>query len=382
MSDRLTLADILGGGVSVEWHEAVSLVRDVAARVSDAHVIPELNQIEIAPDGRVEITGGDHSGDPIRRLGQMLQALLGHSAPPVQLRLLITQSTAPAPSFGSIRAFDEALAYFERPGRDIVLKALRERAMAAPRADDSASAPTLDILAPLPATEPQKRSDKRSSRNSARHGQKVVVSAAILVALFAGVAWYTSAFWTTRDASAMALKASDTLGDAVVAGLSVVTERVGLGRIVTAESADGDSPAATVSTLAKLPRTQRTATRVDQPAAPTVLVDVDPVPVEAPEGSPSAVLETAVPGDIAEGETVLQPRLPHVLPSNMRPEELCRVDLLVSEEGTVESVRLVGASCTVRESMFLSAAKAWQFQPALQDGVPMRYRKSIWLSAR
>jgi hypothetical protein len=32
--------------------------------------------------------------------------------------------------------------------------------------------------------------------------------------------------------------------------------------------------------------------------------------------------------------------------------------------------------------MFLSVAKAWQFQPALKDGVPVRYRKTIWIASQ
>ena len=29
--------------------------------------------------------------------------------------------------------------------------------------------------------------------------------------------------------------------------------------------------------------------------------------------------------------------------------------------------------------MFLSAVKAWRFQPALKDGQPVRFRKNIWM---
>jgi hypothetical protein len=29
--------------------------------------------------------------------------------------------------------------------------------------------------------------------------------------------------------------------------------------------------------------------------------------------------------------------------------------------------------------MFLSAANAWQFHPALKDGRPVRFRKTLWI---
>jgi hypothetical protein len=30
--------------------------------------------------------------------------------------------------------------------------------------------------------------------------------------------------------------------------------------------------------------------------------------------------------------------------------------------------------------MWLSAIKAWQFQPAMKDGRPVRYLKTVWIA--
>ena len=140
----MTLSDILGRDVSLEWHEAVALVRGVVERLleksSQAIAVPELDQIEISSAGQVSVSGGTNAGEPVRRLGQLLQAMLGYSESPVQLRLVVVQATAPAPAFGSIREYDEAVGYFERPGRDAVLQALYARAAAAPVRSDSQSA--------------------------------------------------------------------------------------------------------------------------------------------------------------------------------------------------------------------------------------------------
>ena len=136
MNDLLTLSDVLGRNISVEWHEGVALVRGVAERLlessSGVPVVPELHQVQISAAGRIDVIGGTMSSEAVRRLGQLLQATLGHSEPPVQLRLIIAQATAPTPAFASIREYDEALAYFERPGRSAVLQALHARAAAAP----------------------------------------------------------------------------------------------------------------------------------------------------------------------------------------------------------------------------------------------------------
>jgi TonB family protein len=49
------------------------------------------------------------------------------------------------------------------------------------------------------------------------------------------------------------------------------------------------------------------------------------------------------------------------------------VDLLINERGTVESVKLVTPPTDMRQRMLISALKAWQYQPALKDGRPVRF---------
>ena len=60
MTDILRLSDILARGVTVEWFEGVALVREVADRVRDSvggRGVPELDQVQLAFDGTVSITG-------------------------------------------------------------------------------------------------------------------------------------------------------------------------------------------------------------------------------------------------------------------------------------------------------------------------------------
>ena len=70
----------------MEWHEGVALVRGVAARLLDASgqapAVPELHHIEISAAGQVNVTGGTIASEPVRRLGQLLQATLGHTEAP------------------------------------------------------------------------------------------------------------------------------------------------------------------------------------------------------------------------------------------------------------------------------------------------------------
>src|SRR5687767_8560281 len=154
------LSEVLGSDQQLEWYESVAIVRDVVERQlegsEESPMVPALDQVQLSPDGHVVLLGGSVVEEPVRRMGQMLQAILSHSDPPVQLRLVASQATAPAPAYGSLREYSEALLFFERPGRSAILKVLYERA--APSASDrsgSRVAPTLDEIAPLPSKKKQ-----------------------------------------------------------------------------------------------------------------------------------------------------------------------------------------------------------------------------------
>ena len=120
MISALTLSDLLTRTVIVDAHEAVAIVLDVAdwvlTHAAGAYAVPDLREVQVSSEGRVAITGALNVGEPVRRLGQLLQALLAQSSPPVQLRLVISQATAPEPAYESGREYTDALAYFARPG--------------------------------------------------------------------------------------------------------------------------------------------------------------------------------------------------------------------------------------------------------------------------
>ena len=53
------------------------------------------------------------------------------------------------------------------------------------------------------------------------------------------------------------------------------------------------------------------------------------------------------------------------------------MELLISETGSVERVRLVAGPSRLPDVMLLSGAKAWRFQPASRDGEAVRYRALV-----
>jgi hypothetical protein len=403
MSEILRLSDILGRGVTVEWFEAVALTREVAERVREnlgGQKVPELHQIELNSDGGVSLSGASRTEEPVRRLGQLLQAALVESDPPVQLRLLGSQATAPTPTFASIRQYIDALEYFERPDRASVLRGLYERVAAAPMAAARLT-PTLDEIAPLDQVPPKK--EKRLLREPPPANRRVGAAFAAAVVVVVGCATYWQfgggAAPSTQHVSELAVKASDVVGTALVAGLSSVSDRVGLGRLSPSEGS-GSVPALPVAPpkpdgpthlrqsfdrKGKTPSFRLFDLSADV-AAGLPITPLTPVPlptvtsaVDLPSaGVPDSNVYSASDVDVSAPVGV-RPQLPAVLPGDVNRENLSKIEVLILPDGTVASVKLIGSPRSVLEGMLLSAAKAWQFKPAMKGDQPVAYRKLVWL---
>ena len=188
MSDSVTLANILGSQASIQWFEAVAVVREIADRLlanASDRAIPELQQIRLSPEGYLDVAGLTPTDEPVRRMGQLLQALVAHTDVPVQLRLVISQATSPTPVYGSVRDYSEALGFFERPERSTVLNQLAIRVTSAVPSASSDGALTLDSLAPLPNTRTEEEEKKKHAPRPVSQGRSrgwgfAVVAAVLL----------------------------------------------------------------------------------------------------------------------------------------------------------------------------------------------------------
>jgi hypothetical protein len=82
-----------------------------------------------------------------------------------------------------------------------------------------------------------------------------------------------------------------------------------------------------------------------------------------------------------EPPVLLTPQLPPPLFIDSRTDRVNRMEVVVSELGTVERVRLVDGPTRMPDMMLLSGAKTWKFAPATKDGEPVRYRTVVsWTS--
>jgi hypothetical protein len=70
----------------------------------------------------------------------------------------------------------------------------------------------------------------------------------------------------------------------------------------------------------------------------------------------------------------LQPLLPRDPPRGIDVSQLGIVEFVVDQAGDVEVVALVRESGDMHESMILAVIKAWRFEPAMKDGLPVKFR--------
>jgi hypothetical protein len=384
---------------------------------SAEYAVPELHQIELSSEGEISLTGGVKTAEPVRRLGQLLQALLTQSAPPVQLRLVISQATAPQPAYGSIGEFSETLAYFERPGRAAVIRALHARALEALESIEAGPPPTLDTMAPLPGAA-AKPPSIRQRRTAARGDRRPLLF--LTVALVGAVSVVAAVFYAKiprsvqqrHDVSKVVVKASDAVGSALLSGASALTERAGLGRLVSTSEAGtvaAAAPAPKVAAPATAAPARHTHAAPRTPPAATFQVfdldaqaplddvalparDVDPRPAARRNGSdlsaslPTLPFVSAPDVQIYSPESdgvvppvSVRPQFRRQLPENVNIADLGRIELIILEDGTVSSVKLL-TPASVSDGMMLSAAKAWEFEPAQKDGHPVKFRKVVWMT--
>jgi len=400
MADKISMADLLARSIALDWFEAVSLVREVcgvllAERIEES--TPELAQILLGSNGKITITGTAHGDAPVRRLGQLLQALLRTTEPPVTLRLVLSEAIATPPVYESIGEVDAALAYFERPDRYSVLKALFERASAA---DANVAAVTsvqdLDAIAPLPAapTEPKKK--PRTATN--RQATMLVAIAAVLVTIGA-LAYNRGMLGGNESLKTVSTRAFGAVDQAVVSTMSVVTEMAGMGKLVASGTTSADDAAAVPPAPGTSRKRNAHSAPIELASMPMKVFDLQPAsdaepPFEPAAGASPAVLEASTKAlsvdekvygpddrDVVAPKAI-RPHLPTALPEGVSPTQLARIQLIVSPDGAVESVKLLPgrAPVSVTEAMLLSAAKAWRFSPAVRGSESVRYRKTVFLS--
>ena len=417
----VTLAQVLDRQASLQWHEALAIVLelgDVLQRSGRLATpgIAELAYVAITPAGAVQVLPGGREGRrPVTDFVHILRVLLPADQP-VQLRLVLATAGSDAGDFATIEQLSDALRYYERPGRTDIIRGVYARAHDVPPLTHREE-PARDMAPPPPAPVRRRRLGKWWV---AVGGAAAVCAAAI---------WLVVELRDDRTTGpdgpvepSIAADAWELIGELG----RVVTDgaRSGLTAIRTRIGSEPEPPA-----VEEAASPAATPARTDQPTAPA-LSDASPGTASAAGAGESTPLDTAtsvagaagappldaatsVPardegrsGDAQEGggaevassepaeriyssndigvtpPVTVRPQMPVLPPPGVLADALGVVEVIVSDTGVVESVRLLSPPRNLHERMILSAVKAWQFQPAMKDGRAVRFRHLIQITLR
>jgi hypothetical protein len=407
-SASLSLSALMAGDVGLEWYEGVAIVQAICERLSAEHDpnVPDLREIEVAPDGNVAWSAKPSKEQPVKRLGLLLNALLEGTSPPTGLRLFASEMTAPIPRCGSLEDCSKGLAYFERPDRASILKAFHERAVpivAAGAARASQKTPTRPSSPnEKPATEPARAAARRQKPRS-----RLVI--AVTGLLFAsGLALFGGWQYVGRQSQVrgrLSLMLSQTTHSArTIAAAAESSGRRLLDATGLASASQAKEPQ---QSQAEEPAISQAA-RPSRPAASPV--DVDALPAADSVGSSAmastaggsesprvaatsmetAALATAPVQDertYTADDAGISPPVPLSHPLRTEPgsssdtsaDGTSQVDLVIDENGFVRSVAFVTPPGRFDHRLLLSALKALQFQPAMKNGHAVRFRYRMQL---
>jgi hypothetical protein len=152
---HVSLADLLAAGVAIHHVAAVTIVREVALRVSRGELpgVPSTHVIRLTPSGALAVEGPVAAGGGAAHAAHLLDTLLRgldvtaeHRAPGA-LRLLLARAlgTLDLPPYPSLESFAQALSRFASPDLEATVRELIERRspaeIADPASHTSAAAP-------------------------------------------------------------------------------------------------------------------------------------------------------------------------------------------------------------------------------------------------
>lgn len=394
----IRLDELLARDVAVQWFEGVALIqgacREILARDPSDRGFPSASDIAIGPDGSVAI-GRSSGTDGASTAAHLLARMLSDDVP-VRLRLLVSQATGKESPYPTVAELASALAYFERPDGDNLIRQLFERAASAPgRAQTTPETKAAtEKRAPAPPTEP-----RRPKRGSA----PLIVGAIALILGSVSVAWlFASPSASGRLAETVASLTAALRQDDGAAAASTPAQPQKAATEVrnrVARSTKPNAPRAAASVtgrplaaaaitvpawLPPLPRLDRREALLswDAPEVPMIFRQTIEIIGSRPAGpTASSQTETAHlysksdPGVVPP--RAVYPRLPDETLVARVPEDRTILELVIATDGLVERVKLETAPRDIHEFMLVSAAKTWQFAPATVNGRPVRFRHRL-----
>ena len=367
---------------SVTWTEAVAIVEGLCEVLISGgrERVPEVSRIAITAAGGVAVgTGGvkDAMG-PV--LARMLHTLTATGSMPAPLRLLVTRWTSAADGH-TIAEFAKELGYFARPDGQNLIQAVYERAVAAVPVRPT---PRQEVPRQVPPKRPPQVRDSRFLYAALVGVVLLVVSLTALVAL--------RGTGSSTRASSTPSSTATAQADELAAGTKPPSV-AGPGSQRGTRAAAATSGAADRQTTPVVPFSPRdnAAGAPPAPVSSAVRATLASPAAASPRSAPTPPSSGAVASSRSGFEATpvysrwdpnvtppafLHPQLPSPFLSGLQPD-MNTLEVIVSETGAVERVRLLSTPKRMADMMLLSNAKNWVFEPALKDGQAVRYRLEL-----
>lgn len=405
VGDSVSLAE-LTSRTHLEWYESLAIILELCGTIfeSDDQVGPSTiapETVFVASTGDVfAIAGPQAPHDVVRRIGQIFARLLPDVHRTSTFGPELSQALSVPPGYSSLDAMSRALAPYERPERRAIIQEAYLRCYERKTA---------------PPGYPQDIPFAASSRSQSAHRRTTMAvrAAAVVVTAVSATALVVWAIGHARrgpvqSAEAPALDPVQRAVGRVVQTLESVIDRMGssVGIAMTAGSTDSLGRSSDAMRPISQSISQTRSGRPDRPAASRVTASSSrELPASNSESisngseawpeAPSllgsdrgadlrdapAPIFSAQDDGVTPPEALFLPRVLWRMPASPRPEDQTTIEIVINENGLVESARArqrmndLGRSIMLTES--LSAAKSWRFRPALKDGRPVRYRQLV-----
>jgi len=330
----------------------------------------------LSDEGSVALTApvGPHLS-PMQLLGAMLD---GHSAPPELATLVMLGDEAPSgfstPS--QERPKGLSLEWFVRPNPEVEVARLAARGLAAEQAQ--ANAKSLSDLRAQVTEQPTATPLPAVKKPMPPWVEYAALGAA--ATLVVGGMWLAWSWWGSGVANTVTFAE---VTSAVRTAASAVVERVAPASPPAAPVASPPPAAAPAAS-----RASRSSVGVTKSAAPAALFarsvpshptrTADDAVARGPDVTEEVVVYPMESRVYSQEDTavappaLVYPRLPSQPKADSRPTD-SYMEVVVDERGEVQRVRLRSTDASLNDRMLVSAVKAWRFEPAVKDGVPVKY---------
>lgn len=390
--ETVSVADVLARRVALEWFESVAIVAGLCSVLGNRpHTgVPPARAVVLTPDGTIE-TGPEQTPGKAA-LPRLLHRLLEGRPHPTPLRLLVLHAIS-SEAHASPAAFGEALAYYERPGRAHVIRAVRQRCFDTP-VPEPGSVPVDEDIELLETTVAPARPEAPNHRRTRLLAAGMMMGAGALALVVSGIDRGPGRSSSGLDAIAVVKAVAAHVEEAGRGMVQAISEQLTAdagSHVDTVDAAVAPAPPTAPARRTQKPRveTPPTLPATDiEPQRASALPDAAPLPAPLPRSVTSGT--DVEPNHLAGDEqginvtnaSVVPPRLldPVRLPPWAQPVEDGSsnvIELHISDTGNVERVKMLSPAARLTDMMILSAAKTWMFEPASKGGRPVPYRLTL-----